>query len=197
MATMMNGTMDTARHVMGSARETAEQAVGNAKHALGSAKEGAEHTLSSTMSYLTTGAKAVAGFASVLRALGVDDALGWVGLRRRQSPFYPIAIFGAGVAVGAGVGMLLAPKSGAQIRRSILKAFNDITGEAKDALQRVESEVKEAGEKVEEKAEELADKAKGAALKAERKIESKIENKMENNKVETAASAPRAGNGHR
>jgi hypothetical protein len=38
----------------------------------------------------------------------------------KRSPLVSIAIFGAGVAVGAGAGLLFAPMSGADMRRTLL-----------------------------------------------------------------------------
>jgi gas vesicle protein len=170
MATMLNHTMATAKHMMGSAREGSEHAVDAAKSAVEAAKEGTGQAVSSARSTLMDGIHAVTGVAAMLRGLQADDALGWVGLSRRRNPVVSVAIFGAGFAAGAGAGLLFAPMSGADLRKNLIKGLQGLLGDAKDVAEAVESKV----EKVEDQAEELAGKAKDAAKKVERKIENKV-----------------------
>jgi gas vesicle protein len=143
---------------------TLNDTMGAAKDVVESAKEGTEHAVSSARSTLLDGVKAIGGIIAMLKSFQLDDGLGWVGLERRRTPFYSAAIFGMGVAVGAGVGMLFAPKSGVELRRMILDQLKAFGAEA-------QAEVKD----VEEKAEDLAGKAKDAVKKAERKVEGKVE----------------------
>jgi len=60
----------------------------------------------------------------------VDDALELVGLARRRSALAMIAsiigVLAAGVAVGAGLGLFLAPRSGRELRREAGGKMNDI-----------------------------------------------------------------------
>lgn len=191
MASKLNNTMETAKHAMESAKEGAEHAVGTAKHAMESAKEGTEHAVSSARSTFLDGVHAVSGVLSLLRSFDADDALALAGLARRRSPLLSAATFGAGVAVGAGVGMLFAPMSGADLRREIVNFFKGVKHEAKETLERAESEVKD----FEDKTEELAGKAKDAVKKAERKVENKVAEGVEavkegvKHKVEAMTSA--------
>jgi hypothetical protein len=113
MSTTLNETMDTARD------------------ALDLAKESTGHAVSSARSTLLEGVKTVTGIVAMLRDLEVGDALGWVGLSRRQSPLRGVAIFGAGVALGAGVGVLFAPMSGGDLRRAMLRTLHGATDEVK------------------------------------------------------------------
>jgi gas vesicle protein len=152
MATMLDDTMATAKNLMGSA------------------KEGTEHAASTVRSSVLDGVHAVTSVAAMLRSLGPDDALGWVGLSRRRSPLVSIAIFGAGFAAGAGAGLLLAPASGADLRKNLMKNFLGLWGDAKDVAEKAEAKV----EKIEDKAEDLAGKAKDAVKKAEHKVETKV-----------------------
>ena len=66
-----------------------------------------------------------------IRGLGSDDVLSALGLTRKRSVLevlMPAAgIFVAGVAIGSGVALLLAPKSGRQIRREIKEKANELT----------------------------------------------------------------------
>jgi len=75
----------------------------------------------------------------IIRRLGMDDVLGTVGLarKRRGAPFAAMGSFGAGLAVGAGIGVLFAPKSGADTRRAIKAGITSMLGSAK----KMESEV--------------------------------------------------------
>ena len=177
MSKILNNTMGTTKDAMASVKEGAE-------HAVASVKEGAEHAASSARVTWLDGVKAVTGVVALVRGLGLDDGLGWLGLARRRSPLVPFAMFGAGVAVGAGASLLFAPMSGADLRRTILRQLKGVQHEAKDALHRAESQV-------EDKAEELSGKAKGAANKVERKVAEKVDQGAEavNQKVDAAAEA--------
>jgi gas vesicle protein len=143
--------------------------IGTARGAMDSAKEGTEHAVSSARSTFLDGLRVVSGLIGVLRGLHLDDGLAWIGLARR-SPLRDLAVFGAGFAVGAGAGLLFAPRSGADTRRAILDQLNGLKREAKETFDRAGSEVKEVGEK----AEDLAGKAKDALKKAEQKVETKM-----------------------
>jgi len=155
MATMLSGTMSAAKNVVEQAREGAE-------HAFETAKEGTEHAVSSTRSALLEGIHTLNGIVATARKLDRDDALAWFGLARRTSPFATLAIFAAGVAVGAGVGMLFAPMSGADVRRAILTRL-------KGSIEQMEDDVKAAEKKVGD----MAAKAGEAVKKAEQKVENK------------------------
>lgn len=68
-----------------------------------------------------------------------DDLLGHLGLARKQDTFEKLlpafALFGAGIAVGVGLGMILAPRSGQELR-----------GELQSQFKRVEQKVRGAAE---------------------------------------------------
>lgn len=145
MESILNGTVSAAKNVVESAREGAE-------HAFGSARQGTEKAVSSTRSVLAEGLHTLGQIVATVRALDRDDALGWVGLSRRRGPLGSMAIFAAGMATGAGVGILFAPVSGAEMRGAIFDRFRGLKG-------RVASEVKD----VEDKAESFVGKVAGAA----------------------------------
>ena len=189
MATMLNGTM--AKNIMDSALETSTSAVGAAKGAVEAARQGTGHAVTSARSSLMDGVHAVTGIATMLRNLQADDALGWIGLARRRSPLLSFAVFTAGFAAGAGAGLLLAPTSGAELRKNLFKGFQGLMGDAKDVAERAEAKVEKLEDKAEklagkakDKAEDLAGKAKdkaedlaGSAKDAARKVEDKVETK--------------------
>lgn len=149
MSTMMNDSMDTAKDLMSSA------------------KQGTEHAVESTRATIFDGLRAAASVLSILRGFGLGDALGWVGLRRRHSPGSAIAVFGAGVAVGAGLGILFAPTSGSDTRSSILGLVGGLKADARRAAHKVE----EGGAEIRAKVDEMAGQVKDAAIKAEHKVE--------------------------
>ena len=148
--TMLNDTMGTA--------------MDNAKDTMESAKKGTEHAASVAFSTLTNGIHAVTNVASLLRGLGMDDMLGLIGLARRRSPLGSLVLFGSGVLVGAGVGMLLAPMSGAELRTAFLDRFKGMEKDAKRTI-------KEGAKDIEQSAEKIAGKAKDAVVGAEHKVE--------------------------
>jgi hypothetical protein len=142
MSSIIDDTMSTAKNVVGSARE-------NAENAMGAAKAGAEHAAAKSRSVFFDRVRAVTHLIAVVRSLGGDDVLGWIGLARRRSPLYTFAAFGAGIAVGAGVGMLLAPMAGKQLRGTILAQMRL----AKVPIAQVETTVHDTAKKVEKKVE--------------------------------------------
>ena len=60
-----------------------------------------------------------------------DDLLDLMGLAPKRGFFeliFPaIGIFGAGLAVGAGIGMMLAPQSGPDLRRNLMDKYREKT----------------------------------------------------------------------
>jgi hypothetical protein len=83
------------------------------------AKERASGAAHRTRSAVVDALHTLAGAATTLRRLGLSDALGSLGLRRRGVPKSSIVAFGAGFLSGAAAGVLLAPFSGAETRRLI------------------------------------------------------------------------------
>ncbi len=67
-----------------------------------------------------------------------DSMLAGYGYTRGPSLVSRVAThavtFGAGVAVGAGVGVLLAPKAGAETRRELAEAMEDLYSRARESL---------------------------------------------------------------
>jgi YtxH-like protein len=64
---------------------------------------------------------------SRLKGMDRDDVLELIGLERRRGAMDALlpalGLFGLGVLVGAGVGLLLAPKSGAELRGDLKERF--------------------------------------------------------------------------
>jgi len=86
-------------------------------------QETAIHAQHAVGSKVIDGIHAATKLFSAIRELGVDDALGWAGLERRHSPLRTLGVFGVGLALGAGVGMLFAPMSGKDTRKAIADIF--------------------------------------------------------------------------
>jgi len=166
MSTLLNDTMDAAKNTM----ETA--------------KDGTQHAVSSARSSLLDSLHTVSSVVSIIRGFGLSDALGLVGLTRKRGPFESIALFGAGVAVGTGVGFLFAPAAGNETRRKIFGMFMDMEKNA-------ETKAKEIGDK----AEDLVGKAKDTVMDAEKKVENKVGQRIDTmketvkGKVEAATDA--------
>lgn len=105
MSTAMSDTIDTAKHLT---NESAARAAEAAKHAASSAR-------STWLDVL----RSMSRIAEDLRHLHADEALGWLGLERRRGPLASLGVFAAGVVIGAGAGVLLAPASGVETRRRL------------------------------------------------------------------------------
>lgn len=140
------------------------------KDIVSSAKEGTEHAVASTRSVVLDGIRMVGGVVSILRGIGVGDALGWFGLARRRSGLSTLASFGAGMVVGTGVGMLFAPKSGADTRQAIKDTVIGLLGDAGRTVAKAEATVEDGAKQVGAKVEDLATKAKTAAIRVEHDI---------------------------
>jgi gas vesicle protein len=156
MVRVLDDTMNATRSMIDSARE-------NTAHAMESAREGAEHAVASTRSVVFDGFRAVADVIAMLRHLDGDQALGWVGLARRRSPLHTVALVTAGMAVGAAVGMLLAPMSGEKLRAMVLDQLRSATGQPAESRTEVATTAPAAEKQVEES---LADRAGDGVMQA-------------------------------
>ena len=144
MSNTLNNTMDTAKDLMDSAkRET-------------------QHIASCARSNLVDGIHALSSVVSMMRALEVDDALGWVGLARRRGPLFSLALFSAGMMLGTGVGVLVAPESGERTRRALMLAFKRFSLKAEAEVKEIEQKAERLVDKVETKVAEEAGAAKDA-----------------------------------
>jgi hypothetical protein len=80
--------------------------------------------------------------------LSSDDILSVLGLQRRHTPFesaVPTSIaFVAGLAAGAGIALLLAPKSGREVRQDISNRANELTSRIGNAASELASEARNA-----------------------------------------------------
>jgi hypothetical protein len=81
-----------------------------------------------------------------LRNLSADDVLSVLGLEKRRSTIPDIivpslALFAAGAVVGAAAAMLLAPKTGAALRRDLSDGAKDLTQRLGSTAQAVQDYV--------------------------------------------------------
>ena len=80
-------------------------------------------TATTTLRIVSTawrGASAVSALVALARSIDGSDGIAWLRPSRRGGPLPAVTIFSAGVAVGAGIGVMLAPTSGADLRRAVL-----------------------------------------------------------------------------
>lgn len=119
MSKILSDTMHAAENGAESAKNGAVHALGTARREVESVRRGTMHTLANALSMVLETVSAGAGILSTLRKLDRDDGLAWFGLARRRSPLLTVAVFGAGAATGAGLALLFAPMSGADLRRAI------------------------------------------------------------------------------
>lgn len=125
----------------------------------------------------TAGKRVQSGYVTALELLltgiklipSVNGALGLVGLQRKRSNVVSSALsFGAGVAFGAGAGLLFAPKSGAETRAALRGYFSGSKVEnlANNAVDKVESVAKKVSDTVEHAKEEAKSDIKEAKTHA-------------------------------
>lgn len=118
--------------------------------------------------------RAVAPFVKMIRVVTPPSALAVFGLSRRRGPLAKLAIFGVGVAVGVGAGLVLAPTTGFNFRRMLVvgtKKKNKAKGNAPRPERKVASWVSDrtiaiqdaSGSKVDPLAETLRDTVKTTA----------------------------------
>ena len=73
-----------------------------------------------------------------LRNYDKDDILEMMGLQTKSSTGAWLAgtlgTFGVGLLVGAGIGLMLAPKAGAELREDLRDKFRRIPADANDAV---------------------------------------------------------------
>jgi hypothetical protein len=62
------------------------------------------------------------------RRFSADDLLDAIGLERARSGSPKYVLLGVGLLLGAGVGMLLAPRSGRELRRAIGGRMEELGG---------------------------------------------------------------------
>ena len=91
------------------------------------------------------------GSMELIKQLGKldrDDLLEAIGLESKKSAgdyVVPgLLIFGAGLAVGAGLGMLLAPRPGAELRNQLGDAFNKGREQGKQQHEQVKQKLAQA-----------------------------------------------------
>jgi hypothetical protein len=84
------------------------------------------------LSLILRGASVAAPWVAILRGDASGRALSWLGLTRRRSPLQGVATFGAGAIVGAGVALLVAPTSGAELRARLLRVLGGASQKTPD-----------------------------------------------------------------
>jgi YtxH-like protein len=115
-----------------------ENSMKTAEEAAHAVTENAGKTARRTRYALIDGLHAAASVVTMLRGLGLGDALGWVGLERRRTKALPIALgVGAGLLAGVAAGILLAPRAGAETRRRLASRATNALGEAEGAVAQV------------------------------------------------------------
>jgi gas vesicle protein len=181
MSSTWNDTLTSAWKILASANGGADRAVGT------------DHAVASARLTWWDGVKAVTGIVSMLGGFKPLAALRLVGLVRRRGSLGSLGLFGAGLALGVGAGMLMAPRSGARTRRMIMSRIGGLEDQAKSTLDHAASEVTAEATAVVEKVEDLAGKAKDAVMEVEQQaVSSAVAIKdVAVSKVEAATSTVR------
>jgi len=161
--------MTFADTIQETAKEASARIAGSAK-SVGGAAQGAAKVAGKKVStgygqaldLLLTGAKLIPT---------VSSALGLLGLQKKKSNVLGNSLsFSAGLALGAGAGMLFAPKSGSELRQTLLGYFS--------------------GTPLEQTAQEVAEKAQAAV----HTVSQTMTDKVESLKSDVKPAAPNGGN---
>lgn len=97
-------------------------------------KETGEQAPYRARSAILDGLRFAASLFVALRGIGLGDALGRMSFQRRRSSATSLATFGVGFLAGAAAGILFAPLSGAEMRRSIVEAANTKQAESRPGV---------------------------------------------------------------
>jgi gas vesicle protein len=136
------------------AAETATAAVGSAA---GVAAGAATKAALGTKGYALEAAVGAMQLLKLARHIDADDVLGLMGLmRRRRNPLGAIALLGGGMAIGAGIGLLLAPVSGREARAFLMRTIGGLGGKVTDEVETLQGRATEVVEQVQERASEIA-----------------------------------------
>jgi gas vesicle protein len=125
-----------------------------------------------TLGKVVAAASSVKAIASVLNPdVPMRWMLGAMKLQRRPSTFSRIAtgvgLVAVGAAVGAGVAMLLTPKSGPQNRAALRRGLRVLQHDAENVVEQVESKARDVVEQVETRARDVVGQVEGKAQEVE------------------------------
>jgi gas vesicle protein len=91
--------------------------------------------------------------AQFIRDMDSDNMLGYVGLQKKQSTFSTyvlpgIGFFAAGLAAGAGLGLLLAPSSGRELRGQLGQKYSSVKEKIASTTDQLRNQMSSAGEQM-------------------------------------------------
>lgn len=154
MATQLRETISAAKHGVESIKDAAEGALESAMGKMHYVKEekAAAHKAATGLSTLVKAANLAVGAAMLFRTLEQARMLRYLGFRRRRSPLGALALVGAGAVAGAALVALFSPVSGGQTRDAVKRQIQKLGGKGKEAVHKVESQLKKLGEGEEERA---------------------------------------------
>lgn len=97
--------------------------------------------------------KAISAMGESVREIDQDDILERLGLERRRGGIERVitafGIFGAGLIVGAGVGMLASPMPPAQMRKKIVEGAKSVKKELTELVGAAEEQVQKSTQRIE------------------------------------------------
>lgn len=74
--------------------------------------------------------------------LSKDDILSALGLETKKTNYADMFLmFGAGILAGAGIGLLLAPKTGVEMRQDVMERAGGLKGKATDLVSNVRGKI--------------------------------------------------------
>lgn len=149
--------MINAHDAVNTAVDGAKAAVETATHAAAKATSAATHAATKaatgTKGYALEAALGAMHLLKLVRGVDADDVLGLMGLmRRRRSPVSSLLYLGSGIAIGAGIGLLLAPVSGREARSLLLRGLGMMGGKVTDEVDTIQGRATEVVGQVQQQA---------------------------------------------
>jgi len=155
---------DAVNTAVDGAKAAVETAVETATSAAAKATSAATKAATGTKGYALEAALGAMQLLKLARGIDADDVLGLMGLmRRRKSPMNSLLLLGGGIAIGAGIGLLLAPVSGREARSFLLRGLGMMGGKVTDEVDTIQGRATEVVDQVQQRAGEVVQQVQETA----------------------------------
>lgn len=141
MENPLSGTAKAALHGVEALGNVASNTLGNVMEDMEYAKDEVENKAMRILPMVAKGLSAVMSVGALVRLLDTGSALRFFGLERRRSVWGTIALFGAGMAAGAGLSMMVSPMSGRETREGLLRGVRNIGKKGRELVENAEDQL--------------------------------------------------------
>jgi hypothetical protein len=135
MENPLRETIEAVKHGAESIKDAARETIDETMRRGGYSTHEAEGRAAKAAAAIIGGINAAMIARSVLRLVDVGNVLHRLGIRRRRTFWGSAALFGAGLAAGAGVSMLVLPMSGGEMRRTLWRGLQSIGRKGREVVE--------------------------------------------------------------